>query len=139
MEKKRKSSGQSSLFGFYPRSPRVGDVLAGSVSEEMEELTEEGRDFRNVGEDSLGEIFSHLSQKDLLEVMMVCKAWENTVCEGSAIWKEVDVYKKWHSDSGGWGTRGGETRHFSECSNTHKTSPSPKLLKEIKSSSCRWA
>lgn len=114
MEKKRKASGQSTLFGSYPRmgEPRVGHISARSVSAEVEELTGEGsgskgggRDFRNVGEDSLGEVFSHLSQKDLLEVMVVCKAWEKTVREGTVIRKEMHVYKKWDSDSGGLGPR----------------------------------
>ena len=120
MEKKRKSSGQGTLFGSYPRmeEPRVGDIPAQSVSGEVEELPGEGsgvkgegRDFRNLGEDSLGEVFSHLFQKDLLEVMVVCKAWEKSVREGTVIRKEMDVYKKWDSNSGGLGPsrRGNET------------------------------
>ena len=55
--------------------------------------------------DLLAEVFSHLPYKDLFEAMLVSTRWEKTVTEADALWKKVDLVRKW--DLGGVVAEGG--------------------------------
>ena len=49
--------------------------------------------------DSLVEVFSHLPEKELFEVMLVSRHWGKAVMEADILWKKVEVVRKW--DLGG--------------------------------------
>lgn len=78
MEKKQKPLTQPTLFSFFPLKA-IGDRLT-------EERQTEGREIGRLGEDGLEVVFSHLCQKDLINVLLVCKTWEKAVREGGVIW-----------------------------------------------------
>ena len=58
------------------------------------ELEDEERQLKNLDVDMLAEVFSHLSQKERCEVMLVCKQWEIAAGESKTLWKKVDMLWK---------------------------------------------
>lgn len=69
------------------------------------------RQLKHLDVDMLAEVFSHLSQKERCEVMLVCKHWENAAGESSTLWKKVDMLWKRRWLTGGMigGMTGGMT------------------------------
>lgn len=65
-----------------------------SSRRKKEESSREGSG-TDLDADSLVEVFSHLSHKDLLEVMLVNKLWEKTALEADSLWEKVEVFHKW--------------------------------------------
>lgn len=57
------------------------------------ESEDEEREVNNLDVDMLAELFSHLSQKERCEVMLVCKQWKIAAGE-SKKWKKVDMLWK---------------------------------------------
>lgn len=83
--------------------------------EAMEVPSEDGnggestqRGLQHLDSDLLLEVFSFLPQKDLVEVMCVCRPWEKTVMEASVLWKVVKVCNKWELGSSGGGREDAE-------------------------------
>ena len=58
-----------------------------------------GRQLNNLDPDMLVKVFSYLPRRDLFEVMLVSKYWEEVVTDGkSGLWKMVELLRKWDNE-----------------------------------------
>ena len=79
-----------------------GGVLAG----EGDDIEEKWGRLRDLDEDMLAEVFSYLSQRQRIEVMLLNKRWEKAMREGHVQWRKVKVVRKWNMEVYQRGYRG---------------------------------
>ena len=50
---------------------------------------------RELNADVLLEVFFHLPQNDIFEVMLVSRDWYQAVIEGSILWRKLEIVSTW--------------------------------------------